>query len=142
GGYLIHGSFTTSLRTFIEPKYFEHIRPTMGFLQKTWREGDAMFISHGGVPAFEFYAPIYELTNVPYVSSQWEDYENPDVILERLSTLDGQPRVWVLMSHVYGKGNFNEKDFLITYLNEIGKKRREFREPGTSVYLYLYDLGK
>lgn len=142
GGYLIYGPFTTSLRYFIEPKYFEHIRPTMSFLQESWKDGDAMFISYGAVPAFEFYAPMYELTSVSYLSSQWEDYKNPDAILERLSSLKGHHRVWVLMSHIYEKGDFNEKDFLIAYLDQLGDKKREFREPGTSVYLYLYDLAE
>jgi len=47
-----------------------------------------------------------------------------------------------MMSHVYEKGDFNEKDFILNYLDQIGTKKREFREPGTSVYLYLYDLAE
>lgn len=101
-----------------------------------------MFISYGAVPAFEFYAPMYELTDVSFISGQWEDYKNPKSILERIAPLRGQHRVWVLISHVYEKGNFNEKDFLISYLDQIGDKKREFREHGTSVYLYLYDLAE
>jgi hypothetical protein len=50
--------------------------------------------------------------------------------------------VWILLSHVYEKEGFNERDFILTTLNEIGEKKREFRVPGTSVFLYLYDLGK
>jgi hypothetical protein len=42
---------------------------------------------------------------------------------------------------VYEKGDFNEKDFVLRYLDQIGEKRREFRLPGTSVFLYLYDMG-
>ena len=94
------------------------------------------------MPAFEFYAPIYGLEEVSYLSGQREDYKNPDAILKHLESLKGHGRVWVLMSHVYEKGNFNEKDFLISYLDRAGSKKREFREPGTSVYLYIYDLSK
>ncbi len=80
--------------------------------------------------------------NVSYTSSQRNDYENPNVILEQLDSLQGKSRVWILMSHVYERGDFNEKDFLLNDLNNIGSKKREFRQPGTSVYLYLYDLSK
>jgi hypothetical protein len=52
----------------------------------------------------------------------------------------GQPRVWILLSHVHESGDFNERDFVLNYLNENGEKKREFRVPGTSVFLYLYDL--
>ena len=80
--------------------------------------------------------------NLTYTSSQRNDYENPNVILEQLDSLKGKSRVWILMSHVYERGDFNEKDFLLNDLNNIGSKKREFRQPGTSVYLYLYDLSK
>lgn len=141
-GFVLYGPVTRSLEQFITPKYFEHIRPTMGFLGESWRKDDVLFVSYGAVPAFEFYAPMYGLENVSYISGQREDYANPDSILERVKPLRNQHRVWVLLSHVYEKGNFNEKDFLISYLDEIGDKKREFRELGTSVYLYLYDLAE
>jgi len=83
---------------------------------------------------------MYDLENISYVAGQREAYANPESILERIAPLRGQHRVWIVISHVYEKGNFNEKDFLISYLDQIGDKKREFREPGTSIYLYLYDL--
>ncbi|HXQ37281.1 MAG TPA: hypothetical protein VN843_24945, partial [Anaerolineales bacterium] len=140
--FVLYGPLTRSLEQFITPKYFEHIRPTMGYLQESWKEGDAMFVSYGAMPAFEFYSLMYRLENVSYISGQREDYSNPESILKRIAPLRGQRRVWVLLSHVYEKGNFNEKDFLISYLDQIGDKKREFREQGTSVYLYLYDLAE
>jgi hypothetical protein len=141
-GYFFYGAIPRTFEQFISPKYFEHIRPSMEYLKGLWREGDAMFITNGAVPAFEYYAPVYGLEGVPYTSSERKDYENPDVILKQLESLDGSNRVWILMSHVYEKGDFNEKDFLLNNLNNIGNEKREFREPGTSVYLYLYDLSE
>jgi hypothetical protein len=141
-GFILYGPVTRSLEQFSRPKYFEHIRPTMSFLQESWKEGDAMFVSYGAVPAFEFYAPMYGLEDISYVSGQREEYADPESILERVAPLRGQRRVWILISHVYEKDDFNEKDFLISYLDQIGDKKREFRKPGTSVYLYLYDLAE
>jgi hypothetical protein len=141
-GFVSYAPVTRALEQFLTPKYFEHIRPTMGFLQSSWKEGDSMFISNGAVPAFEFYAPMYSLDDVTYTPGLREDYADPDAILKQIKTFEGHDRVWVLISHVYEKGNFNEKDFILSHLDEGGSKRREFREPGTSVYLYLYDLSK
>lgn len=140
-GYLIYGLFTTSLGNFLHPKYYEHMRPAMENLQASWKAGDALFVSHGAVPAFEYYAPMYGLVDTAYLSSQRQDYAEPHKILEQIDTLRGQRRVWILMSHVYEKDGFNEKDFLIDYLKQNGTRRHEFRMPGTSVYLYLFDLG-
>jgi hypothetical protein len=139
-GYLIYGPLVTSIQNFIEPKYFEHIRPTMEHLRASWKDGDAMYVSYGALPAFRFYAPFYGLESVPYELGRREDYQNPQDILSQLDSYKGQPRMWILLSHVYEKGDFNEKDFILNYLDQIGEKRREFRMPGTSVYLYLYDL--
>ena len=141
-GFVLYGPVTRSLEQFITPKYFEHIRPTMRFLQETWKEGDALFVSYGAVPAFEFYSPSYELENISYMAGQRENYTTPEFILKQFEALKGQRRVWVLISHVYEREGFNERDYLLSYLDQAGEKRREFREPGTSVYLYLYDLAE
>jgi hypothetical protein len=139
-GFLIYGPLATSIQAFVEPKYFEHIRPTMAQLRDSWKDGDSLFVSNGALPAFRFYAPFYGLESIPYGFGRREDYKNPQNILRQLDSFRGQPRVWVLFSHVYENGDFNEKDFLLAYLDQAGERRREFRVPGTSVFLYLYSL--
>jgi 4-amino-4-deoxy-L-arabinose transferase-like glycosyltransferase len=139
-GYLLYGPFVTSMQNFLTPKYFEHIRPTMEALREAWKDGDALYVSNGALPAFRFYAPFYGLENVPYEFGERQDHKNAQDILSRLESLKGQPRLWILLSHVYEKDGFNEREFVLNYLNEIGQKKREFRVPGTSVFLYLYDL--
>ena len=142
GLYLLFAPTTDSLSNFSDPKYFEHIRPAMAALSENWLAGDALFVSNGAVPAFRFYADRYGLGDVSYQTSDASDYEEPAHILSHLESLDGEPRVWVLITHVYEKNEFNEKDFLLNYLNTIGDEKKEFRSPGTSVYLYLYDLSQ
>lgn len=139
-GYLLYGPIVTSLQNFLVPKYFEHIRPTMEFLRDSWKKGDTMYISYGALPAFQFYAPFYEMQSTPYALGRREDYQNPPAILSQLSPYQGQPRMWILFSHVYEKGDFNEREFILNYLDRVGKQKREFRVPGTSVFLYLYNL--
>lgn len=139
-GFLLYGPLVTSVQSFMAPKYFEHIRPTMDYLRNSWKDGDAMYVSHGALPAFRFYAPFYRLQDIPYEFGKRADYKNPQNILRQLDSFKGQPRVWVLFSHVYERGDFNERDFVLNYLNQVGEKKREFRVPGTSVSLYLYDL--
>jgi uncharacterized membrane protein len=139
-GYLFYGPFVTSMQNLVEPKYFEHIRPSLQTLQDSWKDGDALYISNGALPAFRFYAPFYRLENISYEFGHRDDYKNPRNILDQLDALKGKPRVWILLSHVYEKGDFNEKEFILNDLAQIGKKKREIRMPGTSVFLYLYDL--
>lgn len=142
GIYLFYGALPLTLEQFVSPKYFEHIRPTMAYLREAWREGDKLYVSYGAAPAFEYYAPMYGLEDVDFVAGERDDYEDPARMIQRLETQKGQDRVWVLFSHVYERSGFNEHDFLVDHLRENGTRRRAFVEPGTSVYLYLYDLNE
>lgn len=141
-GYLLISPLITSFQNFISPKYYEHIRPTMQVLADSWKDGDALFVTAWAEPAFRFYAPFYGLEGVEYVTSRIEDYPDGEKLKSRISPLVGEKRVWVLFSHVYEQGGFNERDYLVAYLNEIGEKRREILKSGTSVYLFFYDLSK
>ncbi len=138
--FLVFGPVMTSASYFLAPKYYEHIRPSMRVLQESWRPGDAIYVSNGALPAFEFYAPLYGLSDVDYVSNARDDYKDSSNIAKQLDSLLGRPRVWILLSHVYEKDGFNEKDFILDDLQMNGRIKREFRVPGTSVYLYLFDL--
>ncbi|MBV6450577.1 MAG: hypothetical protein MHPDNHAH_01301 [Anaerolineales bacterium] len=140
GGYLLISPLVESTQNFISPKYYEHIRPTMQVLADSWKDGDALFVTAWAEPAFRYYAPFYGLENVEYVSSRIEDYPDGEALKRRISPLVGKKRVWVLFSHVYEQGGFNERDYLVAYLDSIGEKRREILKSGTSVYLFFYDL--
>jgi len=142
GVYLLYAPATESFNNFINPKYYEHIRPSMATLSENWQPGDALFVSNGAAPAFRFYAERYGLGDAAYQTSEISEYSEPDRILSHLDALDGEPRVWVLITHVYERGDFNEKDFLLAHLDPIGNKKREFRHPGTTVHLFLYDLSQ
>ena len=142
GFYILYAPADEALYNFINPKYFEHIRPSMAMLSENWQAGDALFVSNGAVPAFRFYADRYGLGNVTYQTSQAADYSKPENIVSHLGALDGNSRVWVLITHVYKTDDFNEKDFVLSTLDAIGEHKREFRSPGTSVYLNLYDLSQ
>jgi len=141
-GYLLISPLITSIQNFISPKYYEHIRPTMQVLADSWKEGDALFVTVWAEPAFKFYAPFYGLEGIEITSTKIEDYPDGEKLTSRLDPLIGKKRVWVLFSHVYEQGGFNERDYLLAYLDQIGEKRREILKPGTSVYLFFYDLSK
>jgi len=142
GLYLLISPTSEAFQNFINPKYFEHIRPSMATLSENWQEGDTLFVSNGAVPAFRFYADRYGLGDVDYQTSVATDYQNPDDIMHHLQSLDGNSRVWVLITHVYETKDFNEKDFLLSSFDMLGEHKREFKSPGTSVYLNLYDLSQ
>lgn len=142
GGYLIINPLVTSVQNFFSPKYYEHIRPAMQVLSESFKDGDAIFVTAWAEPAFRYYAPFYGLEGAEIITSEIADYPNEEKLRSRIEPLIGQKRVWVLFSHVYEQGGLNERDYLTAYLDQIGEKRREFLKPGTSVYLFFYDLSR
>lgn len=136
---LVAGNARASAQNFAAPKLREHLRPTMEYLRNARKPGDSFYIYYWAEPAFSYYAPKYGLF-LPNTVFGTEHHAQPELYFSELDALRGRERVWVLFSHVYEENGFNERDYILSYLDSIGKLSRQFREPGTSVYLYLYDL--
>ncbi len=134
-GFLLHAPLLVSAERFISPKYPEHIRPAIAYLNTNIQPGDSLYVYYWALPAFRYYAR----PDMEYVAGGLRT-DDPQALLSELDPLRGQRRVWILFSHVYERGDYNEKEWILAYLNQIGERRRQFIEPGTSVYLYLYDL--
>jgi uncharacterized membrane protein len=134
-GFLLYSPLIVSAERFVSPKYPEHIRPAMAYLNANLKPGDALYVYNWALPAYRYYAR----PGTEYVAGGLHT-DAPQALLSELEQFKGQPRVWILFSHVYESGEYNEKDWMLDYLNQIGERKRQFIEPGTSVYLYLYDL--
>jgi hypothetical protein len=137
--YLLWAPLHTSFAEFVQPKTREHIKPTMAYLHEYSKPGDTLYVYYNAVPAFRFYAPRYGLALGNTIIGL-DHSADPEAYYAELNRLDGRKRVWLLFSHVYERDEFNEKDFILHYVDRLGKKVKEYRVPATSVYLYLYDL--
>ncbi|MBW7920424.1 MAG: glycosyltransferase family 39 protein [Anaerolineales bacterium] len=136
---LLFGPVALAYENFAAPKLREHIRPTMEYLRDYYKEGDIVYVYHWAEHAVRFYAPKYGLCLCNFIFGE-DHHDQPELYRPELDALRGRARVWFLFSHVYERGDFNERDYVLSYLNSIGRLTREYRVPGTSVYLYLYDL--
>ena len=137
--YIIWMPFQISLGEFIQPTYREHIKPTLEYLRDYKRDNDLIYIYYNTGPAFRFYAPKFGLDSSNYIIGS--DYSNePHNYEDEINALKGNGRVWLLFSHIYENGDYNEKDIILEFVNRAGSKIREYRVPSTSIYLYLYDF--
>ncbi len=134
-GFLLYTPLIVSAERFASPKYPEHIRPAIAYLNANHKPGDLIYVYYWALPAFRYYAN----PQMDYVAGGLHA-DDPRALLSELDRLRGQRRVWVLFSHVYERGEYNERDWVLANLDQIGERKRQFIEPGTSVYLYLYDL--
>jgi hypothetical protein len=138
-GYIMFIPVQYSIERFITPKVQEHIKPTMEYMQENYREGDIIYVYYYTEPAFRFYAPKFGFEKDDYIAGE-KHQDHPEAYLRELDALAGNDRVWLIFTHVYFRGDFNERDYMLAYLDGIGDKIREYRVPHTAVNLYLYDL--
>jgi hypothetical protein len=129
----------TTVQNFAAPKMHEHIRPTMEYLRDFRKDGDLVYVYYWAEPAVRYYAPKYGFALSDFIIGA-DHHENPETYRAELDAVRGNGRVWFIFSHVYEDGDFNEREYILEYLNSIGELSREYRMPGTSVFLYLYDL--
>lgn len=142
-GVLLVSPALQAAENFINPRLFEHITPTMTYLAKVRQPGDSIYVYPGAVPAFRFYAEQYGFEEDEYVAGTGYGVEI-EHYMQEIDQFRGQPRVWVLFSHVFENKGVDEQAYLVEYLGDIGAKRDEFRlvGAGTGVTLYLYDLSE
>lgn len=138
-GFLLFSPLDLAAENFNAPKMREHIRPTMEYLRDHLKEGDVVYVYYWAEHAVGFYAPKYGMNMSNFIIGM-DHHTDPAAYRAELDALRGRARVWFLFLHVYESGDFNERDFILDYLDSIGHGSREYRVPGTSVYLYLYDL--
>jgi hypothetical protein len=138
-GFLLFAPLRTAVENFTSPKMQEHIRPAMQVLYEEMQPGDIVYVYHWTEHAVRYYAPKYHLALDRFIFGA-DHHEQPALYAAELDALRGRERAWFLFSHVYEQGSFNERDAILEYLDSIGELTRQIRLPGTSVYLYLYDL--
>ena len=138
-GYLLFSPLSLAAENFAAPKLREHLRPTLETLRDFRKDGDLVYVYYWAGHAVRFYAPKYGFAMSDFILGA-DHHDQPELYRAELDALRGHARVWFLFSHVYENGGFNEREFILDYLDSIGDLSRAYNAHGTSVFLYLYDL--
>lgn len=140
-GLLSFSSLAYSFETLIKPKKVEHIAPTMAFLKANYRQGDLIYLYWESIPAYRYYASQYGLENADVIDGGDYHLDRPGYLTE-INQLAGKKRVWFLFSHIAGPENVEDRDAILKYVGQLGDKKREFSDPGTTIELYLFDMAR
>lgn len=134
--HLMYGPVAVAYHNILSPPLGEHVKPVLSHLREHLRDGDLVYVYYGAVPAFEFYAPQFELVR---------DYEagtygrnDPATYLQQIDRMRGHPRVWFVFSHNCADCIVNEERWIVEHLDRRGSMEGSFKSTGAS--LYLYDL--
>lgn len=136
---LLSSNIISAFNGFIHPEQREEMRPLLTSVRAQTLPYDHLYIYYGAVPAFEYYSNFIDFSNttITFGSNSRAD---PEGYIKELQKLEGNPRVWIIFSHIYDSGKINERNFMVTYLDQIGTRLSEQQEPGA--YGYLYELDR
>lgn len=138
---------TTSGALLIEPSWREEIRPVIQYVEQQQQPGDVIYVYQRGEYQFKYYAQKYGYSPEAYIIGVDDlDSEDGYGVSEQeaqryradLDQLQGNPRVWVIFSHIAQVGA--ETSLVETHLNQMGKRVDAFHQPGA--YVLLYDLSR
>ncbi len=135
----------------VKPMLREELRPVVGYLKAHIQLGDTLYIYDGALRGFRYYSSLYHFTPA-FVKGVRSRGGNAQEYLKDFQQLEGKPRVWLLFSHVHNADNFDERQFIVNYLETVGKRLDGYEVEGNRMYgskgqaaeasVYLYDLSK
>lgn len=149
------------------PEEREELRPVLEHVRDRWRAGDVLYVHAASQHPATYYAEVHDV-NVrdgrvlwpairtpggPHILSPSLASHSPQLVVGRsaedrrrgfradLKVLAGQPRVWVVFSHV---GRYEGDEFLddlpahVALLDRAGVRLDEFHRTGAVAYLYSF----
>jgi len=117
------------------PHLRAEVKTLLEWANEERRPGDLMYVYYNGQPVFEYYAPRYGWDRSNTVAGACARFQ-PGRYLPDLARLRGRPRVWFLFVEGTPIHDFDEKAFMLRFLDHIGRRIDDRVSVGASIYLY------
>lgn len=117
----------------LPPYRAEEMRPLLANLARRRLPGDAIYVYYAAEPAYRFYGPRVAL-GLDGASFGRCHRGEPRRYLRELDAFRGQPRVWVVRTHVYRE--MFEAEIVDEYLSRMGSRKEALREEGAEAVLW------
>jgi hypothetical protein len=125
----------TDTQTLIHPSRPEDIKLAIQHIQAQERPGDLWYIYHFARFQFWYYSEAYGVRPAN-VRIGVDCGSNVECYSSDLDKLRGQPRVWVLFSHIWIGDGVQEETVFLEHLDHLGVRLDSYRSTGARAYLY------
>ena len=123
------------VQNLIHPSRPEDIKLAILHIQANEQPGDVWYVYHWARYQFWYYAEAYKVqpTDVRIGVDCGTDVACDAADLDKLR---GQPRVWVLFSHIWIGDGLQEESWFLEHLDHLGVRLDSYRSTGARAYLY------
>jgi hypothetical protein len=119
----------------IHPRKPDDIKSAIEYIKARQQAGDILYVYYGAKYQVEYYAQRFGLQSDRLrIGSDCGD--DSDCFGVDLDGLRGEPRVWILLSHILIHGDADEGATLVRKADNIGTQLGAYRANGTRAYLY------
>ncbi len=122
-------------QTLIHPQRPEDIKLAIRYIQTRQQAGDAWYVYHWARYQFQYYSELYQL-HPSAVLIGVDCGTDQGCYVTDLNRLRGQPRVWVLFSHIWVGDGLQEEDLFLQQFDHIGVRLDSYKSTGARAYLY------
>jgi hypothetical protein len=136
--YFTAGPVVVAYNNLKSPPMGQDIKPVMSFMSKNKLSNDLIYVYHGAIPAYEFYAPTFDGLNGDYIVGI-ESILDPIKYMEQIDTIGSGHRIWFIFSNNCSGCMVNEEVYILKHLDKIGLRLEEYEATGASVFLYEVD---
>jgi hypothetical protein len=134
---------SVALDNFLTPDKGWDFKPALKYVGEKRFPNDIVYVFHGADPAFNYYAPFYNLDTGNIIIGF--DTPRKKIALQRfkddVNRLRGNDRVWFIFSDIVDCGDCagdvgDMLTFYVNLLNGVGTMTEHFGAGGASAYLY------
>ncbi len=123
------------VRSLIYERNPDDIKPAIQYAQAHQQPGDGWYVYHFARYQFWYYAQIYQMR--PRLVRIGVDCGTESACYaEDLDPLRGQPRVWILFSHIRVQEGRSEEEIVLNHLDHLGVRVDAYKSIGARAYLY------
>ncbi len=133
--FLLYAPLAGAVANFARPPVKEEIKPVMSYLHRYRAPADVIYVHHGAVPAFEYYASVFGFQKDDYIAGT-PSSEQPEMYKKQIDMLKGRERIWIVFSHICHTCRVDEQEVFLKYLDKVGARLAFFQSEGASVYSY------
>lgn len=113
----------------------DDIKPAIQYAQAHQQPGDGWYVYHFARYQFWYYSEIYQMR--PRMVRIGVDCGTERACCAKdLDPLRGQPRVWILFSHIRVQEGRSEEDVFLDHLDHLGVRLDAYKSIGARAYLY------
>lgn len=125
----------TDVQTLVHPQRPEDIKLAIQYARTHEQPGDLWYIYHWARYQFWYYSDLYQRHPSP-VRIGVDCGTDVACYTSDLDRLRGQPRVWVVFSHIWIGDGLQEENLFLQYLDQTGVRLDSYRSTGARAYLY------